>query len=181
MKIEINGDVSRSFLFPADASTALAFYSNLECMLDWLPHISLVQRYGENQFRMLFHSTELGIYQVRIFCDLEAEPDFAAQVLSVRPLDGKAKMIPRADLHSLSAQGLYASESHFRADGDQTHVHYHLKLQASLPIPLAARFIFPKRVAEFIAHSIMVHRMNEIAEGFIERSLETYRRQITVH
>ena len=174
IKIEIDGEVRRSFSFPANLHAAMDFYRDLNRVVAWLPHISLVEQYNERQFRMQFHSTELGVYQVKIYCDLETTCDTAAKVLRVYPFSGNLAIKSTAGLYGLSAQGFYASESIFSENKNHTQIDYHLQLKARLPVPVAARFM-PSSMLDLIARNIMHRRITEIVEGFIERSIAAYK------
>ncbi len=137
--IRIAGSVHRSFLFPADLPTACAYFGDFNHIARYLPHIGLVKAYAPNHFRMLYHTTELGVYRVRIYCDLEARFDEKKHVLRVAPLDGHPPVKSRVTINSLTSQGTYTSESVFRAGGGRTRVDYHLVLKARLPKPLGLK------------------------------------------
>lgn len=175
MMIQLAGSAHRSFRFPADVATTRAYFGNFERLLRWLPHITLVKRYGPGQFRAVYHTTELGLYRVRIYCDFEAALDARRSLLRVRPSAARAPIKARATLNSLTAPGVYASTSHFLADGAQTRVDYRLRLRATLPTPLGLSLI-PAQVLEQIAHNITQWRIREIADGFVERSLHDFER-----
>jgi hypothetical protein len=76
-------------------------------------------------------------------------------------------------LYSLVSQGEYTSSSKFVSQGDQTLIEYQFGLKAELPIPLGLRLV-PKSVLDGIASSLTKWRIDEIAEGFINRSLEAF-------
>jgi hypothetical protein len=171
--IKIAGSVHRSFTFPAELPLAFTYYSDLGRILTYLPHISLVRAYAYNQFRMLYNTTELGTYRIRIFCDLQAQLDGKGHALLIKPLDIAPPVEPEAGLRSSMAQGFYSSRSVFRDKGDKTRVEYNLRLWANLPTPLGLRFM-PGSVIGRIANNITNWRMREIADGFIERSIDAF-------
>jgi hypothetical protein len=170
--IQVAGTARRSFLFPADLAVAYAYYGDVARLLNYLPHISLVRAYGPDRFRLLYNSTELSAYQIRIFADVQTTLD-EGWVLQVRPLNGIAPVKALAGLHSSSGQGFFSSRSVFREAGDQTRIEYRLQLQAKLPSPLGLRFM-PGAMVNRIARSITNMRMREIAEGFIERTVDAF-------
>jgi hypothetical protein len=153
IKIEIDGSVSRSFIFPADFKTAFEFYRDLGKITSWLEHIKLIAQHGPNQYRMLYHSTELGIYRVNIYCDLFSAVDKKEPILRVAPLHGIPPVKAEASMNTLTAQGFYSSESTFHEDGEQTKIDYTLSLRARLPIPFGARII-PVSVLDLIAQNV---------------------------
>lgn len=173
--LRIAGAVDRSFVFPAELEVACKYYSQLNRVFTWLPHISPVKAYSAEDYRMLYHTTELGVYQVRIYCDLRAKFDDKKRMLNVQPLTQYQPVKEHASLTSLTAQGRYTSTSTFQAEGKQTRINYHLELGAVLPKPRGLGLV-PDAVIEKVALEITHWRIYEIADGFIERSIREYRR-----
>jgi hypothetical protein len=171
--IKVAGSIRRSFTFPAELPLAFAYYGDLGRLLTYLPHIFLVQAYGVDRFRMLYRTTELGIYHIRIFCDLQAQLDEKEQALIVRPLEVAPPVEPTARLKSSTAQGFYSSKSVFHPGDGVTKIDYSLNLRAELPTPHGLRMM-PHLVVNRIAHNITRWRMREIADGFIERSIDAF-------
>lgn len=171
--IKVAGSIRRSFTFPAELPVAFAYYGDLGRLLPYLPHIFLVRTYRYDRFRLLYSTVELGIYHVRIFCDLKAELDEQERVLRVKPLEVVSPVRADAGARSTTAQGAYASESVFRPVDGMTVIDYSLQLQASLPTPHGLRFM-PGYLVNRIAHNITRWRIREIADGFIERSIDAF-------
>ncbi len=170
--IKIADSVRRSFLFPADLPMAYAYYGDVGRLLSYLPHICLVRVYGPARFRLLYNTTELGTYHVRIFADVEASLD-EEWLLRVRPLDGVTPVGNKAGFHSSTTQGYFSSQSVFYNKGHQTRIEYNLQLRAALPTPLGLR-LMPSAMVSRVAGSITRMRIREIAEGFIERSVAAF-------
>jgi hypothetical protein len=177
--ITIAGTTHQTFGFPADVATAASFYRDFSRILRYLPHIQLVKAYGPDQFRVMYHSMELSVYRVRIYCDLQVSFDEARQTLHVAPLFNKPPVKSEATVHSLTAQGYFTSQSIFRPRGDHSAVDYQLSLEARLPKPFGL-MLMPDMVIEQIASNITDWRIHEIAGGFIKRSVLEYREQTTV-
>jgi len=172
--ISINGAVKRSFHFPADLSTAFDFFCDIDRILHFLPHISIVNQYAGNGYRMLYHTTELGIYRVNIYCDLVVEINRQKPSINIHPLDPVSPMVrSEVGLYSLISQGYFSSISTFFPERDQTRIEYQLSLSAELPIPLGLRLI-PNSIIDGIANNLVQWRINEIADGFIYRSLGAF-------
>ncbi|MCP4427989.1 MAG: hypothetical protein GY803_26180 [Chloroflexi bacterium] len=171
--IWVNGAVQRSFHFPADPATALAFYNDLGRITQFLPHISLQKTYGRNRARALYHTRELGAFQVRIFCDLQSEADATDRILTVRPIKTAPAVPADRGFYHTSAQGQFASESRFYPNGDQTRIVYRLQLGAELPPPFGLQLL-PGDLLNRIAASITNGRIDEIVSGFIERSIAAF-------
>lgn len=174
--IKITGATRQTFSFPADVPTASAFYSDFGLILNYLPHIQLVKAYTANQFRVMYHTVELNVYRVRIICDLQVNYDQATQTLHVTPLLGKPPVKGEATVQSLTAQGYFTSQSIFRASGDHCVVDYRLSLESRLPKPFGL-MLMPDRVTQQIAQNITEWRTQEIANGFIKRSIKEFREQ----
>jgi hypothetical protein len=138
-----------------------------------LPHITLLDELGGERFRLRYESLELGVYRVRITCDLQVRVDRPARVLLIDPFPAAKPVKAEAGWHSLSAQGSFASRSRFLPAGNQTRVEYDLALQAELPTPAAAHII-PDSVRRRAARSIAGRRIQEIADGFIGRSIAAF-------
>jgi hypothetical protein len=171
--IKIAGSFRRSFIFPAELPVAFAFYADLGRILNYLPHILLVRSYGHDRFRMLYCTTELATYRIRLFCDLRATLDGNGRTLEISPLDDIPPVRGQAGLRSATTQGYYRSRSVFHENGHDTRIDYSLQLQADLPTPLGLRFM-PGSVVNRIAKNITNWRMREIADGFIERSIDAF-------
>ncbi len=174
--IKIAGTTRQTFSFPADITTASRFYRDFSRILHYLPHIQLVKAYSSDRFRVMYHTMELSLYRVRIYCDLQVSYDEASRTLHVTPLLDKPPIRSEATVHSLTAQGRFTSQSIFRARDDHSVVDYELSLEARLPKPLGL-MLMPDKVIEQIASNITDWRIHEIAGGFIKRSVQEYREQ----
>jgi hypothetical protein len=170
--IKVGGSVDRSFLFPGKLPTAYAYYADVGRLLSYLPRICLVRAYGPDRFRLLYSSTELGIYHIHIFADVQTTLE-EGRVLHIRPLNGVPPVRAWADVHSSTSQGYFESRSVFHDEGERTRIDYHLQLQADLPAPTALRFV-PGAMLAGIAKGITHKRIHEISEGFIGRSTDAF-------
>jgi hypothetical protein len=171
--ITISSTAQRTFTFPADRKTAFEYYANLDNTFGFLPHISLVNGISNGNYRLVFRTNELGIYQVRVYCDLRAEVDRQAWVLRMLPAENVQPARRETSLNLLSGPGYFFSQSVFKDEGGQTSIDYRLDLKASLPIPLGLSMM-PEVLLQAIANKITRRRFNETIDGFIERSLAAY-------
>jgi hypothetical protein len=171
--ITLNGSTQRQFVFPDALAAATRYYRNFDAIFDLLPHISLVQKYGPNRYRALYHTIELGVYRVKIYCDLQVHFDEAHQTLNVTPLIGPAPVRQFVSVQALVAQGQFISQSVFVARGDETRIDYTLRIAAALPRPLGLSLV-PDAMMNQITHSIADWRIHEIAGGFIDCSIAAY-------
>lgn len=172
--MKIAGSNSRSFTFPADVATAIDFYRDLSRLIDFLPHIELHEPLGPNKYRMVYSATEMGAYQITIFCDVQTIVLEDEGIIRIAPLDGYAPVKAKSSFNSSQVQGYYASESVFVSHGpNQTHVDYTFELLATLPRPKGLRFM-PSVMVEGIAQNITQWRVREIVDGFIEKSVAAF-------
>jgi hypothetical protein len=109
-------------------------------------------------------------------CDIQVSLDRKACILRISPLENILPITLEAGIYSLTGYGYFNSESIFTDLGNQTEIDYHLSLRARLPIPFGIR-LMPTSLLNSIAHSITQWRIDEIAEGFIKRSLQAYQPQ----
>jgi len=170
--IRVAGSARRSFIFPAELPVAYAYYADIGRVLSYLPHICLARTFGPDRLRLLYHSTELGIYRVRIFADVQTILE-DGRVLHVRPLEDTPTVQARTETRSTMAQGRFTSQSTFHDMGDRTRIEYSLGLQADLPTPVGLR-IMPSAVVSGIARSVTNARIHEIVQGFIARSVDAF-------
>lgn len=170
--IKVAGSAHRSFVFPAELPITYAYYADVGRVLSYLPHICLVRAYGPDRFRLLYRSTELGIYHIRIFADVQTRLE-EGWVIRTGPLDGSPTVEGWADGNATTAQGYFSSQSVLFDEGEQTRIEYSLQLRAHLPTPRGLRFM-PGLLVERIAHSITRMRIVETAEGFIGRSVDAF-------
>ena len=174
--IEISATYSRTFEFPADFQTCYTYYAKFRKVLKFLPHISLVTPLDDNQYRLVYRSTELGIYRISVFCDLQIQADKEHNILEFRPLREMLPAVPtKVGWNSLIGNGEFSSRSVFHKNGASTNIDYTLKLQARLPVPFALKLL-PKSTLNQSANLITSSRIQEIAEGFISNSIREYDR-----
>ncbi len=171
--ITLDGFAQRQFAFPDTLAAATHYYRDFDMIFGLLPHIALIDKYSDDCYRALYHTIELGVYRVKIYCDLQVHFDEANQLLHVTPLIGPTPVKPLVSIQALVAQGQFTSLSAFVAHGEETRVDYRLKLTAQLPKPLGLSLV-PDGVMNQIAHSIAEWRIHEIANGFINRSIAAY-------
>jgi Protein of unknown function (DUF1997) len=174
--IHLTGSTQRSFIFPAERATAFAYYSDINRICPFLSHISVVRNYSPGQYRLLYSAVEMGFYRVRIFCDIIMTLDTRGNRLLISPLQGFPPVRTINSLYSIDCQGVFSSESIFCAAGDQTRVDYRINIQARFPAPVAIR-IMPEHLLTNMAQNIMQWRIDEIVEGFIDRSTRTFSSQ----
>ena len=156
-------------MLPTDVETAFNFYKDVDRILPYLPRIEHVQTHAPSHLRVCYLSRELNAYDVRIFCDIQAETDPENHVIRLLPQETSDPVKASSGFHTTIAHGRYSSESYFYPEGDQTRLEYWIELAAELPKPWAVRLV-PDSVMSSIATSIATYRIQEIANGFIERS-----------
>jgi len=168
--IKVLGSTTLSFMFPADQETAYQYYLDMGRIVQFLPHISMVSANDRNFFRLAYETVELGVYHIRILCDVEAIRDADGDLLQFQPVELSPDVPAKSGFNSSSGRGYYRSESYFIPEGEQTRIEYHLQLSADLPTPLALKVV-PISALNKIAQNITNGRIKEIAGGFIKGSV----------
>ena len=168
--ITISGAAKLTFTLPTDIDTAFAYFADLRRVIGFLPRIQFVEAFDDNFLRLCYANRELNAYDIRIYCDAVTHIDYANYAIRIAPQEGPKPIKPKAGLQSASTMGVYQSVSYFFAEGEQTRLEYHIELAADLPKPWALTMV-PDTFMNSIAGNISRHRIHEIADGFIERSL----------
>jgi carbon monoxide dehydrogenase subunit G len=168
--IRLSGSTQRSFVLPVEPRRAFAFYRNFERIVQFLPHIHLTQAHNDGLYQVCYDTLELGVYRVKIYCEVQTHYDESAQLIKVSPANGSKLIKGSAGLTSLVCSGSYTSQSRFYQDADGTRIEYDLVLRADAPKPLGLRLV-PDPVLDRLANSVARHRMDEIIDTFIQRSL----------
>lgn len=171
--INVSGSTKRSFLFSGNFQEAIEYYSDMGRIFNYLQKVTLTKQYSTSQFRMMFRSTELSIYTIQLYCDLEVRIDKNNAIISVSPINGKKAIKPKSGMHSSSGMANFSSTSRFVPDGKFTRVYYQLSLEGKLPKPLAFSLV-PDKITNHIAKNITKQRISEIADGFIIASLADF-------
>jgi hypothetical protein len=173
--INIAVSAQRVFVFPADLPTTTAYFRDFGRTLAYLPHLSLVTTYARDQYRILYSVAEAGVYRVAFYCDIQVQFDEKQQILRVIPLEGIPPVLPKATLNALTGQGYYRSHSVFEPAGPHTRIRYEVEIRAEVPKRLEWTLI-PDAVITRVVEDVVQHRLQEITDAFIERSIEALRR-----
>lgn len=167
--ITVSGSTQMTFFLPVDVEAAFAFYSDMQRLIPFLPHIRFIKAHADQHLRLCYNAKELAAYDIDIYCDILTETDPFARTICVQPHPGQPPIQPRSGLYSASTYGRYASESLFFPDGDGTRLEYSLELSAELPEPWALKVV-PGAVLNNIASHITNMRIDSIAQQFIQQS-----------
>ncbi len=173
--INITGSITRTFILPSEPAPALTFFDDITRVIEFIPNISLVHTYSQDQIRTLYESEELGTYKIRIYSDLQIErnwDDFVLDVYSVK-IPEAVPVEPVANMRETTGFGLFSIQVKLFDLGDQTRIEFKNQLQAELIRPKGMR-LMPKRVVNRIAKGIAESRNRDIADGFIENALTHY-------
>lgn len=173
--IHVSGSVSRSFIFPAQREVASAYYRDFNQVVKHLSLISMNKVLGADRFRVMYNSTELGVYKIKIYCDVQTLFDPVENVLVVQTFDDHPKIPAKSGWNSSEAHGAFASQSVFYEEGEQTRIEYRLHLRAAVPPPLGLRLV-PEGVLNQIADNITAWRMDAIIDRFVEDTIRDYRK-----
>jgi Polyketide cyclase / dehydrase and lipid transport len=171
--ISIAGAARRSYTFPAPLDAAFAFNADLDRMLGLLPHIAVVGAPSPSTRRLCYAATESRLYRVRIHCTVVTEIDAGARRIRITPTADPARA--QAGFRSMSGRGRYDSTIRFHPQGDATRIDYELELGAELPVAGSLRLI-PTAMLDASAERIFRRRLDEILDGFVQRSIAAYAR-----
>ena len=114
--IHVAGSVSRSFIFPAPWEIAAEYYRDFNRVVRHLSLISMVKQLDEDKFRVMYNSVELGVYNIKIYCDVHTIFDENQRVLVVQTTDDHPKLPTRSGWNSSEAHGAFA-QRRIRAEG----------------------------------------------------------------
>lgn len=170
--ITLDGTIQRKFFFPSDSQTTLTYFSDLDRVVFFLPHISIAETYDDG-IRIRFQTVELGAYTINVFCDLAIEATADTLRIRVFPLPGTTPVETEATLNSTSGYGYFNSEALLVDEGEGTAIDFHFRFEAKLPRPRGLRMM-PKRVVDRIAVGISQGRMEEMIEGFMASALDSF-------
>lgn len=172
--IKIDSTVQFSFMFPAEITTAFTYYSDMHRLVKHLQHIELADLEPENEreYRLYYNTVELGSYHIHVYCDVRMELT-ENHTIHIVPIENHPPIKTKVTLNATTARGYYTSEARFFAAGEQTRVEYTLSLNARPPRPKGMRFM-PGKMVDKIAQDITNHRIKEIADGFIDSSIDAF-------
>src|SRR5690606_31664001 len=105
--IKLAGSAHHAFYFPAPLAEVYSYYSDLPYIFTYLPYISMISQTGD-QFRMLFSSTELGAYTIRIYCDMRATLDGGRRLIRIVPAEALPPIQPSASFNSTTGRGYFS-------------------------------------------------------------------------
>lgn len=171
--ISLDGSIQRKFFFPADPKTTLVYFSDLNRIIYYLPHITVVEEYSDSQLRIRYQTVELGAYTINIYCDLACKVDPDKLEILIVPLEGKKPVDSDSTLNATTAQGFYRSLAKLSDEKGGTAILFDLQFGAKLQRPRGLRMM-PKRVVDRIALSISEGRLEEMAEGFMANALAAF-------
>ncbi len=171
--IKIDSAVKFSFLFPADRQTAFHYYSDLYRLVSHLKFISISDAGPNQEFQLYYHTMELGAYHIHVYADIRLELNPADFTIKLLPIKRDPPIETAVTLNATTTRGYYASEAIFHEAGAETRIEYLLTMRARPPRPKGMRFM-PKRMVNKIAQNITSHRVKEIAEHFIESSVDHF-------
>lgn len=173
--LTIAASVQRSYLFPARRAQALAWHRDVDRLLQFLPHVSVVHKEGDGAYRLLYSAVEAGLYRVRIHCDVRVafDPDRGTVRIASGTLQGA--MPAQAGWYSMSGSGRFEETIAFAGAGTRTRIECSLGLDAKLPVALSLRLV-PRARLDAAADRIFRRRLDEIMDTFVERSIMAYSR-----
>ncbi len=173
--IKINGAMTRTFILPSDPAPVLLFFDDIARVINFIPKVTLIHTYQENQIRTLYESVELGTYTIRMISDLQIDRRWDEYVLDVYSAEiaTAVPVEPVATMRQTTGPALFSIQVQLFDLGGQTRIEFSNRIQAELIRPKGMR-LMPQRVVNRIAKGIAESRNREIADGFIKNALESY-------
>ena len=172
--IRLDGSRQLTFKFPADRPTTFDFYSTTVAeLVRFLPHIEMVKSFTPDHALLAYQARELAAYDIQMVCEVGMEFDRPNWTIRIATRENGVRIKPTASMGHSLGWGWYESESRLEEADDHTLVHFSLKLSGELPTPTTMR-VMPGRAVNSIANAITGQRIEEIAKGFIERSIAAY-------
>lgn len=173
--LTIAGAARRSYLFPAGLAKTFAYHRDVDRLIGFLPHITVIRKEGGGRFRLLYSAEEARIYRVRIFCDVvvAADPDRpSVRIAAARPAQPAAF---GAGFNSMTGSGEFTERIVFKDAGEQTRIECSIGIRAVLPVALSLRLV-PRAPLQAAADRIFRKRLDEILACFVDRSIRDYSR-----
>ena len=171
--INIAGNATFSFQFPAPPDEALDFFADVGQLVDCLPYIDLLDSEGAELHRVRYETVEMSAYTIRILCDVRMNVDKANHRLHVAPVTSKPAIPANASMNATEGRGFYENVIRFSPNDEGSKVEMRLKLNADLPRPHSMK-LMPRRAVNKIARGITQNRIREIAQTFVEQSIAAY-------
>lgn len=171
--IRIDSTVKFSFMFPAERALVYEYYSDMGRMIQHLKHMELVDSGQDQTFRMYYNTVELGTYHIHVYLDVRVDKSEADQILRILPTKREPVVKTNVTLNATTTRGYYTGEARFFDFGEETRIEYELKLRARPPRPKGMRFM-PRSMVDKIAKNITNHRMKEIANDFVDGSIDAF-------
>lgn len=145
-------------------------------VLEDLPALKVTNVWGPNQYRIAYSAVIAGVYQVELLSDVQVRLDTANHVLAVSPLQGCPAVAAQATLRSLIGQGLYTSTMALQDQDGRTAVTYDVGITAAIPKPVRLSLV-PDVIARNAVQAVVKHRLDDITNLFIERTVQRLEHQ----
>lgn len=171
--IKIDSAVKFSFLFPADRQTAFHYYSDLYRLVSHLKYISITDAGPDQEYRLYYNTVELGTYHIHVYADVRMVINPADFSIKLLPIKRDPPVETAVTLSATTTRGYYTSQAFFHEAGEETRIEYQLTMRARPPRPKGMRFM-PKRMVDKIAQNITNSRVKEIAQYFIQSSVDAF-------
>jgi hypothetical protein len=173
MTIQIDGQARRGFIIPARRDAAFTYCCDFEKIFGLVPHLTIVRAYNDRCFRVRYQSTELGVYRIRIYADLQIILDEINWVLRLEPASGIDPVHPQAGWAAAEGHGWFTGQTRFYENEGDTKVVYNFRIQAQVPTPFSA-CILPPSMCRKIANSIASRRVKDITQSIVNNTLEDW-------
>ncbi len=177
--LQISVSSHRVFEIGCDLASVEQHLRDFGRVLEDLPALKVVNVWGPNQYRIAYSAVIAGVYQVDLLSDVQVWLDTEKHMLAVSPLQGPPAVVAHATLRSLTGQGQYTSTMALQSQGSRTAATYDVGITATIPKPVRLRLV-PNLIARNAVQAVVKHRLDEITNLFIQRTVQRLERQSTV-
>jgi carbon monoxide dehydrogenase subunit G len=175
--LQISVSSHRNFEIDCDLARVEQHLRDFGRVLEDLPALKVINVWGPHQYRIAYSAVIAGVYQVDLLSDVQVSLDTENHVLAVSPLQGQPAVAAHVTLRSLTGQGQYTSTVALQDNKDgRTAVTYDVCITATIPKPVRLSLV-PDQIARSVVQAVVRHRLDEITNLFIVRTVQRLERQ----
>lgn len=174
--MQISFSSHRIFKIGCNLASVEQHLSDFDRVLEDLSALKVINVWGPHQYRIAYSAVIAGVYQVDLVSDVQVRLDTENHVLAVSPLQGFPAVAAQATLRSLTGQGQYTSTMELQDQDGRTAVTYDVGITATIPKPVRLSLV-PDLIARNAVQAVVKHRLDEITNLFIARTVQRLERQ----
>lgn len=176
--MKFSGSVDRTFDFPDGRKNSFDFFADLPRIVSLFSDIEIdaISSQDPSVFRLAYHSTEMGVYEVRAICDvrmIKDEEKFEIKLIPAAAKDFppvKAEMTPQK---TRSVGELNAILTMLDENGETTMIRYQFSMISQVPISGLMRFV-PLKPIEEMVRNLIKSRLDVQVNQFIQQAIRLH-------